>query len=74
MTEPRGGRGALDIGALLRVALDQGPRDDVQDRVMDRVALSTTVVELARLVFVAPWSWLTMGDAATEGGEDDAEQ
>ena len=74
MTEPRGGasgRGALDIGALLRVALDQAPHDDVQDRVMDRVAVSTTVVELARLVFVAPWHWLAAAEPRPEGGDDD---
>lgn len=49
---------ALDIQALLRVALEQGPRDDVQDRVLDRVAVTTTLAELARLIFIAPVEWI----------------
>lgn len=49
---------ALDIKALLSVALEQGPRDDVQERVMNRMAAATTVMELARLIFVAPVQWI----------------
>lgn len=73
MTDVRGGPAgpaALDIGALLRVALEQGPRDEVQDRVLDRMALSATWMEFARLVFVAPVHWLLAGE---EGGDDDGE-
>lgn len=77
MTDVRGGAagpGAIDIGALLRVALEQAPRDEVQDRVMDRMTLATTVMEFARLMFVAPVHWLLATDAGgEEGGDDDGE-
>lgn len=70
MTDVRGGPAGLDIGALLRVALEQGPRDELQDRVMDRMAVSATVMEFARLVFVAPVHWLFAGEeAGDDGGE-----
>lgn len=49
---------SLDIRALLRVALEQVPRDDVQERVMSRVAAATTAMEFARLIFVAPVQWI----------------
>lgn len=65
---------ALDIKALLRVALEQGPRDDVQERVMNRVAAATTVMEFARLIFVAPVQWILddhlRGPASEEAGDD----
>ena len=44
----------LDIKALLSVALEQQPRDDVSERVMSRVALMDTLMEFARLVVAAP--------------------
>lgn len=44
----------VDIKALLRVALEQAPRDNVQDRVLGRMVTMTTVMEFARLIFVAP--------------------
>lgn len=67
MSEPRrGAPPALDIKALLRVALDRGPRDDVQQRVMDRVAAATTAAEFARLILVAPWHWLVEARAPEE--------
>ena len=64
--------GGLDIQALLRVALEQGPRDDVQARVMDRMVTMTTVMEFARLVFVAPVQWILAGHL--RGHERDAEE
>lgn len=64
--------GGLDIQALLRVALEQGPRDDVQARVMDRMVTMTTVMEFARLVFVAPVQWIL--DDHLWGRERDAEE
>ncbi len=67
MSDPqRGAAPALDIKALLRVALDRGPRDDVQQRVMDRVAAATTAAEFARLIFVAPWRWIVDAREAEE--------
>lgn len=44
----------VDIKALLSVALEQQPRDDVSERVMSRVALMDTLMEFARLVVSAP--------------------
>lgn len=64
---------ALDIKALLRVALEQGPRDDVQDRVMTRMAATTTLMEFARLVFVAPFHWLA-APRAEETDDDVADE
>lgn len=72
MTDVREGgppAAALDIQALLRVALEQGPKDDVQERVMTRVAAATTVMEFARLLFVAPVQWIF--DAPREEADDD---
>lgn len=77
MTEERASAptpAALDIKALLQVALDRGPRDDVQERVMDRVATAATVMEFARLLFVAPVQWILddhLRGPADEEAEDD---
>ena len=38
----------IDIRALLLIALDEKPPDNLPDRVMARVAMLTTVVELGR--------------------------
>ncbi|MBK8263399.1 MAG: hypothetical protein IPK80_18890 [Nannocystis sp.] len=63
----------LDIKALLSVALDQRPKDDLQERVMDRIAAITTAIELARLVFIAPVDWLLHPNHADpRSGDDDA--
>jgi hypothetical protein len=63
----------LDIKALLSVALDQRPKDDLQERVMDRIAAITTAIELARLVFIAPVDWLIHPvNAEPRSGDDDA--
>ena len=43
-----------DIRALLLIALDEKPPDNLPDRVMARVAMLTTVVELGRLLGAAP--------------------
>jgi len=71
---------ALDIKALLQVALDQRPRDDIAERVMDRVAAMDTMVELARLIGVAPLHWLIHAEDAAradrpadKGERDEAE-
>lgn len=64
---------ALDIKTLLSVALDQRPKDDLQERVMDRLAAITTVIELARLIFIAPVDRLLHPDTAEpRSGDDDA--
>jgi hypothetical protein len=70
MTGMRGdGPGAaLDIGSLLRVALEQAPRNEIEARVRDRMVTATTVMELARLLFVAPVQWIFANDGA---GDDD---
>src|SRR5687767_13667442 len=52
------GSPALDIKALLQVALERAPHGDVEARVMARVALATTALEFARLIFAAPVRWL----------------
>lgn len=64
--------GALDIKALLDVALDERPRDDVAERVMDRVAAMDTLVELARLFGVAPLHWLRPEQGADADGSSAA--
>lgn len=65
---------ALDIKALLRVALEQGPRDDVQDRVMTRMAATTTLTEFVRLVFVAPFHWIADDPPGEEADDDVADE
>ena len=73
----QGAPAAIDIKALLSVALEQRPRDDVQERVMSRVAAVTTAMEFARLIFVAPFQWIVdehlRGDADAAEGDGDAE-
>jgi hypothetical protein len=59
------GSPALDIKALLQVALERAPHGDVEARVMARVALATTALEFARLIFAAPVRWL-VDDAPRE--------
>ena len=56
---------AIDIGALLHVALDRQPSSDLSERVVDRVAAVATVTEFMRLLTAAPFSWL-----ATELGPE----
>ena len=49
---------AIDIGALLHVALDRQPSSDLSERVVGRVAAVATVTEFVRLLTAAPFSWL----------------
>lgn len=74
MTDDRRGAAnpGVDIKALLRVALDQGPRDDVQERVLDRMVTMTTIMEFARLIFVAPVQWII--DEHLRGPAHDGEE
>ena len=76
MTEDRhrAAKPGVDIQALLRVALEQGPRDDVQERVLGRMVTMTTVMEFARLIFVAPVQWIIdehLRGPAHDGEEDE---
>ena len=76
MTDDRRGAAipGVDIKALLRVALDQGPRDDVQERVLGRMVTMTTIMEFARLIFVAPVQWIIdehLRGPAHDGEEDE---
>lgn len=59
----------IDIRALLLIALDEKPPDNLPDRVMARVALLTTAVEFGRLIAAAPLEWL--GQLAGGKEEDD---
>lgn len=63
-------RGAprIDIRALLLIALDDRPPDNLPDRVMARVAMLMTVLEFGRLVGAAPLEWLS---EAVGPNEDD---
>ena len=74
MTDDRRGAAipGVDIKALLRVALDQGPRDDVQERVLGRMVTMTTIMEFARLIFVAPVQWII--DEHLRGPAHDGEE
>lgn len=56
MTQPD-----INITALLRIALDDEPSGDLSDAVLDRLASVKTLVELSRLVGVAPLDW-AIGD------------
>ena len=58
-----------DVHALLSAVLDQPPPDDMADRVVNRLALVETVVELARLFGLAPVSLAS--DAVRPDDEDD---
>lgn len=48
----------LDIAALLAMTFEAKPSDELAERVASRVALTTTVSELLRLVTAGPWHWL----------------
>lgn len=63
---PRG-----DIRALLLIALDEKPPDNLPDKVMARVALLTTAVEFGRLLTAAPLEMLGQLLAPKEGDDDD---
>lgn len=59
----------IDIRALLLIALDEKPPDNLPDRVMARVAMLTTVVELGRLLGAAPLE--ALGQLLKRGENDD---
>lgn len=63
----------LDIKALLSVALEQQPRDDVSERVMNRVALMDTLMEFARLIATAPLQGLVSHQHSDEDEDDEHE-
>ena len=63
----------LDIRALLSVALEQRPRDDMSERIMSRVAAMETVMEFARLLGAAPFHWLTLAPDVEPDVEPDDE-
>ncbi|MGH1342768.1 MAG: hypothetical protein ACRBN8_14500 [Nannocystales bacterium] len=60
---------AVDIGALLGVALGPPPPSEFADKVGSKVTLMTTVAEVAMLMFAAPLSWLRT-DATPESDRD----
>jgi len=62
----------IDIRALLLIALDEKPPDNLPDRVMARVAMLTTVLEFGRLLGAAPFDWLTHreGSDSDDDGTD----
>lgn len=63
---PRG-----DIRALLLIALDEKPPDNLPDKVLARVALLTTAVELGRLLTVAPLEMLSQLISPKERDDED---
>lgn len=60
-----------DIRALLLIALDEKPPDNLPDKVMARVALLTTAVEFGRLLTAAPLEMLQQLLAPKETDDDD---
>lgn len=60
----------VDIRALLLIALDDKPPDNLPDRVMARVAMLMTVVEFGRLLSAAPLEWLSQAMAPKEEDDD----
>lgn len=60
----------LDIGRLLRLGLEEhAPSADFRQRVMDRIAVARTAVELARLIGVAP-----LGGGVAAGVDDEHDE
>jgi hypothetical protein len=59
----------IDIRALLLIALDEKPPANLPERVMARIAMLTTIVEFARLLGAAPFSWLK--ERRERNGSDD---
>lgn len=62
----------VDIRALLLIALDEKPPDNLPDKVMARVALLTTAVEFGRLLTAAPLEMLgqLLGPKETDDDDD----
>lgn len=63
--------GEVDVGALLRASLDRPAPPDMADRVMSRLAFAETVLELGRLLGIAPMS--VAADAVRRDDEEDDE-
>lgn len=57
----------IEIRALLALALDEKPPENLPDRVMARLALLTTVLEFGRLLAAAPFDWVNKKE---EEGDD----
>ncbi len=62
----------FDVHALLSAALDERPSGDIADRVVNRLALVETAMELARLFGIAPVSLAS--DAVRPEEDDDADE
>jgi hypothetical protein len=64
---------SIDIRALLLLALDDKPPENLPDRVLARIALLTTIVEFGRLLTAAPLDWLNAPEpqAASDDRKDD---
>jgi len=59
----------LEIGTLLAAAFEKEPSADLGDRVVRRVALATTVAEIAQMFTAAPLHWLRSDLEPDEGGD-----
>ncbi len=57
-----------DIRALLLLALDDKPPDNLPDRVLARLALLTTIVEFGRLLTAAPLDWVNLPNDEEDDG------
>lgn len=64
--------GEVDVRALLRASLDRPAPPDMADRVMSRLAFAETVLELGRLLGIAPMS--VAADAVRRDDEDDEDE
>jgi hypothetical protein len=60
-----------DIRALLLIALDEKPPDNLPDKVMARIALLTTAVEFGRLLTAAPLEMIGQLLGPKERDDDD---
>ena len=70
------GRGKeIDLRSLLGEALAEEPSSDLSDGIMKRLAAVKTVVELGRLVGVAPSNWaVDRSDWDHPDDHDDADE
>ena len=59
----------LEIGTLLAAAFEKEPSADLGDRVVRRVALATTVAEIAQMFTAAPLHWLRPDLEPDDGGD-----
>ena len=61
----------VDVHALLSAVVDKPPPADLADRVMSRLALVETVVELGRLFGLVPAEMASDAIAKDDGGRGD---